>query len=307
MKQSERYRSAELADPAIRSNRTQCLLAMFSAATVVLCVCVGVTKNLVTIYDENFDHMGIRTFCMFTVNSNILAAISMMLALPYTIDGLRTGNYHLPNWVVNLMLDAVTAVTLTFLISLFVLAPAKGFVLIFTGSRFFLHGVCPVLAILTFCFFISDHRIGLIESLKALIPVLIYALVYLTMVVVIGEDKGGWDDFYGFATRLPLWLPVVLIMPLTFSITTGLRVLHNGSYDRRRKKEARLYREEYRASDLGKILEDVARSRADALRMADIVIPARVIRRMIEDGDSDLGFREGCTRYLDAYLDRSEP
>jgi len=84
-------------------------------------------------------------------------------------------------------------------------------------------------------------------------------------------------------------------------------VLHNGSYDRRRKREARLYREKYRSSDLGRILEDVARSRADALRMADIVIPARVIRRMIEDGDSDLSFREGCTRYLGAYLDRSKP
>ena len=31
-----------------------------------------VTMNLTTLADENFDHMGLRTFCMFTVNSNIL-------------------------------------------------------------------------------------------------------------------------------------------------------------------------------------------------------------------------------------------
>ena len=307
MKQRENLTVNPAMDPAIRCNQNQCLLAMFSAAIVVLCVCVGVTKNLVTIYDENFDHMGIRTFCMFTVNSNILAALAMILALPYTIDGLRTGNYHLPNWIVNLMLDAVTAVALTFLVSLFVLAPAKGFVLIFTGSRFFLHGVCPVLAIVTFCFFISDHRIGLLESLKALIPVLIYALIYLTMVVVIGEERGGWNDFYGFATRLPLWLPIVLIMPLTFGITTLLRVLHNGSYERRRRKEAQLYREAYRSADLGETVEKVARSRRRSLRMANIVIPVRVIRRMIDSADGDLDLREGCRRYLDAYLENNEP
>lgn len=302
MRQVERQETEAIRDPAIRCNQNQCLLAMFGAAIVVLCVCMGVTKNLVTIYDENFDHMGIRTFCMFTVNSNILAAIAMVLALPYTIDGLRTGNYHLPNWIVDLMLDAVTAVALTFLISLFVLAPAKGFVLIFSGSRFFLHGVCPVLAIVTFCFLISDHRISLQESLKALVPVLIYALVYLTMVVVIGEDRGGWNDFYGFATRLPLWVPIVLIMPLTFGITSALRALHNGSYDRRKRKEARLYREAYRSADLRKTVEQIARSRRRTLRMADIVIPARVIRHMVENGDSEMSVAEGCRHYLDAYL-----
>ena len=120
-------------DPAIRSNRIQCLFALIGASIVAVCVIIGVTMNLVTIYDENFDHMGIRTFCMFTVNSNILAGLSMMLCLPYTIDGLRTGNYHLPDWVVIMMHVTVSAVALTFLVSLCILAPVKGFYLIFSG------------------------------------------------------------------------------------------------------------------------------------------------------------------------------
>ena len=36
--------------------------------------------------------------------------------------------------------------------------------------------------------------------------------------------------------------------------------------------------------------------------MADIVIPARVIRYMVENSDGDLSVAEGCRRYLDAYL-----
>ena len=82
--------------------------------------------NLTTLYDVNFDHMGLRTFCMFTVNSNILCGIGMMMALPYTIDGLRRKSFHMPNWMVDLLFAGVTAVGLTFLISLCILAPVDG-------------------------------------------------------------------------------------------------------------------------------------------------------------------------------------
>ena len=63
-------------DELVRRNRIQCILALVSCLIVVVCVCISVTMNLTTIYDEDFDNMGIRTFCMFTVNSNILSAIS---------------------------------------------------------------------------------------------------------------------------------------------------------------------------------------------------------------------------------------
>ena len=129
-----------------------------------------------------------------------------MLCLPYTIDGLRTGNYHLPDWIVVLMYITVTAVALTFLVSLFILSPIKGFRLIFTGSRFFLHGVCPVVSIITFCCFINSHLVRTRETVLAHVPILIYAAVYIVMVVFIGEENGGWNDFYGFVTRAPIWV-----------------------------------------------------------------------------------------------------
>ncbi|MBR2800430.1 MAG: hypothetical protein IKE04_06090, partial [Oscillospiraceae bacterium] len=79
-----------------KTAKTRCLEAMISAALVAVCVCIGVTMNLTTIYDVNFDHMGLRTFCMFTVNSNILCGVAMLMVLPYTIDGLRTKTFGLP-------------------------------------------------------------------------------------------------------------------------------------------------------------------------------------------------------------------
>ena len=97
-------------DKTVTVTRQHCLFTMFSAAVVVVCVCIGVTMNLTTTADENFDHMGLRTFCMFTVNSNILCAAAMAMVIPYTMDGLRTHNYYLPRWIVDVVYAAVTAV-----------------------------------------------------------------------------------------------------------------------------------------------------------------------------------------------------
>ena len=289
-------------DRVRKGTRRQCLLAFFSAAIVAICVCIGVTMNLTTLADENFDHMGLRTFCMFTVNSNILAGAAMAMVIPYTLDGLRTHNYHMPRWIVDLVYMGVTAVALTFLISLCVLAPVKGFVLIFTGSRFFLHAVCPLLAIVAFCFFMSDKRLTLRDSLLALIPVLIYTVVYYVMVVVVGEEQGGWNDFYGFLTRLPHWIPLTAIMPLTFLIATGIRVLHNRSYDRRKAEEAACFTSLFADADVRKIVAAMARSHSSA-KILDIVIPSRIITIMLEHSKSDCTLEEACEIYLKEYME----
>ena len=285
-------------DPAIQSNRMQCLFALISASIVAVCVCVGVTMNLVTLYDENFDHMGIRTFCMFTVDSNILAGLSMLLCLPYTVDGLHTGYYHLPDWVVVLMHIAVTAVSLTFLVSLFILAPVKGFALIFSGSRFFLHGVCPVLCIVAFCCFINSHLIRLRESLLALVPVLIYAVVYLVMVVFIGEDRGGWNDFYGFLTRAPEWISLSAFLPLTYGIAFVLRVLHNGSRERYRNKASKSFFEAYNAKDMREVIMHMAATNSRIDRTGDIVIPYRALRALLSSAEDEESFEEYCILYM---------
>ena len=227
-------------DNTHETSMKRCVGAMVSSAVVAVCVCIGVTMNLTTLYDVNFDHMGLRTFCMFTVNSNILCGIGMLMALPYTIDGLITKNYYMPDWMVDLLFAGTTSVGLTFLVSLCILAPVKGFVLIFTGSRFFLHGLCPILAMITFCFFITSHVIMLRESIFALLPVMLYAMVYYFMVEILGPKNGGWDDFYGFLTRIPQWISLLSFMPLTFAIASVLRLLHNSNCIRVRRIEAQL-------------------------------------------------------------------
>ena len=289
-------------DELVRKNRIQCIFALMSCTIVVLCVCIGVTMNLTTLYDENFDNMGIRTFCMFTVNSNILAALSSFAVIPYAIDGIRKKEYVLPDWVVVFMMTGTAAVSLTFLVSLFVLSPVKGFVLIFTGSRFFLHGVCPILNILAFCLFVTSHKITLKQSLFALIPVAIYAIVYFVMVVLIPKELGGWDDFYGFATRIPFWIPTVLVLPLTFGITTLIRVLHNRSFVNRRKNEAQIFLDHFEGKAADEIIFEMGKARAKIQPCGDVIVPTAVIKKIVYFTDSDLSINDACRLYLDGYL-----
>lgn len=289
-------------DPAIRSNRIQCLFALIGASIVAVCVIIGVTMNLVTLYDENFDHMGIRTFCMFTVNSNIIAGLSMLLCLPYTVDGLRTGNYHLPDWVVVMMHITVSAVSLTFLVSLFILAPVKGFYLIFSGSRFFLHGVCPVLSIVTFCCFINSHLVRLWEAALGLVPVLLYGIVYVIMVVFIGEENGGWNDFYGFVTRVPFWVSLPVILIAATGTVLLLRLGHNACCLYRRKKDSGLYKAAYGGEDLRRVIAEMARSQKRESKQKDPTVPVQMIGYMIENSGSDLDPDEGARIYFDEWM-----
>lgn len=293
-------------DKATRVTRRHCLFTMFSALIVVVCVCVGITINLTTVYDENFDHMGLRTFAMFTVNSNILCGATMMLALPYALDALRTHVFRLPKWVVVMVFTGVTAVALTFLVSLCILAPVKGFDLIFSGSRFFLHGVCPVLAVIAFCFFISERHLGFWETFIPLIPVFIYGCLYFIMVVLIGEENGGWNDFYGFATRVPVWIPAVGVMPVTFLIATVIRLIHNRSCDRRKKEEAEFFAETFKDADVRAIVGAMARLHRGSASGRNIVIPGRVISIMVENNDGDCTWEEACGIYLREYLATNE-
>ena len=279
-------------------NRWKCILTLLFSAAVVICVCAGVVMNLTTLEDENFDHMGIETFCMFTVNSNIFMGIAMFLTLPYTVDGLRNGYFRLPDWLVRLLFVAVTALSVTFLVSLCILSPVKGFVLIFTGSRFFLHGLCPILAIVVFCVVLKDTHLGFASTFLSLIPVFIYACIYYMMVAVVGEEKGGWNDFYGFLTRIPPWISISAFLPVTFGIATVLRILHNRSVERYRLRARKYYQEAFRAKDMREVIIHLASRNSKKDTTGNIVIPYRILRMLLNSGEDEASFEDYCVLYM---------
>ena len=289
-------------DELVRKNRVHCISALVSCAIVVIFVCIGVTMNLLKMPVGKLDNVGIRTFFLFTVNSNIFAAICTFAVIPYAIDGLRKKEYILPDWVVILMMTGTTAVTLTFLVTLFILVPFNGFAEMFSGALFFLHGVCPVVTIIAFCLFVTSCKIKVKQSLLALIPVTIYAVVYFVMVMIITEENGGWNDIYGFATIVPFWVPTLLFLPVTFGITTLIRLWHNNSFVRKRKNEAQTFLNHFEGKKAEEIIFEMGKARAKIQPHGDLVVPMLVIKKVTYFTDSDLSIEDASKLYLEGYL-----
>ena len=136
----------------------------------------------------------------------------------------------------------------------------------------------------------------------AVIPVLVYAGLYFVMVVVIGEKHGGWKDFYGVTTRVPVWIPAILIMPLTWGIATLLRLAHNRACAKRLQHEAEMYRQVLGNADVTEIVRRMGRSDRLANRSRSIVVPCRVIDLLIDTEKRGRSREELCRVYLDAWL-----
>ena len=123
----------------------------------------------------------------FTVLSNTFCAlVSLALAIARL-----SGAVPIP--LLRLNYVATHAVTVTLLTVLVFLGPQFGYKSLFSGPDFFLHLLCPLLALISFLAWDRPPMTPLL-SLIGVIPVLLYGLLYLHKVVY----AKAWEDFYGF-------------------------------------------------------------------------------------------------------------
>jgi len=52
-------------------------------------------------------------------------------------------------------------------------------------------------------------------------------MLYVTMVIFIGEKNGGWYDFYGFNIGGFWYLSCMVIILATLGLAALLRIIHN--------------------------------------------------------------------------------
>lgn len=297
---------------ALRINRIRCIAALAFSLLMVSAVLVGVTKNLLATPDEYVKEVGYKTFRMFTVLSNLLIASCAVLSIPFEIEGLRHRNYHLPRWIVELIFVGATGVALTFFVTLTVLAPYAGFRLMFLQrSNLFLHLICPILSILFIIFVNDDHTISFKASLFAMIPVVIYSILYAILAIFIGPERGGWRDHYRFTqihiggVTIP-W-PIVLIVALgvVFGLLTLMRLVHNKVH-KTRKQQIEAYYQECEEFDYPTIEEAIvalANYEKQYDEGGEIVLPRRIIKMMEKKYQSGIPLTELCKIYVKAYLE----
>lgn len=202
------------------------------SAALIINILVVLSTAAITIsyyfYSNNpLVETGADSYKFFTTDSNILAGISSLILIPFEIQILRGKREKLPHAAIVFKYISTTSVMLTFFTVIFLLLPQYGAVFLLLGTSFYMHLAGPLAALVTFLFLETDSRIKLWETLLALIPSILYGAVYLTQVVIIGENNGGWSDFYTFNRGGYWYITMAVILVFTYLIAFVTRLIHN--------------------------------------------------------------------------------
>ena len=273
--------------------------------TVNVCVAIAVTSNLLSEPNALVQEVGLKTFRMFTVLSNILMAIAAALCVPFAVDGIRNRNFHLPRWIVNLSFVAVTGVALTFFISLCILSPESGFVrMMIDEGNVFLHTIVPLVSIFAFIFINDYHTVRIRTSLVAIIPVSLYATVYLICAIIIGEERGGWRDHYHLKDLMPWPLLALIIFASTFGIANLIRWGHNAMHRWEKRSTRKFYQSspEYALPTIDAAIIKLAQEHKKYDGTGDVVVPRRIIIIFEQKYQSGKPIDELCKLYIEEFL-----
>ena len=151
-------------------------------------------------------------FRYFTVLSNLFCAVAAAcVALAWTRGAL-------PIWIVLLKYVGTVAVSVTLLTVFLFLAPVSGeWKKLLSGADLFWHLLCPLIAIVSFCFF-EHPRFGFGWVFLGVLPVLLYGAFYLYRVIFAPEAK-RMEDFYGFNKNGKWYLSVIMMSLGAFALS----------------------------------------------------------------------------------------
>lgn len=209
---------------ARKINKMRFISGIVVSVLVIAITFVALSLSLTDFYDSESADAGIGTFKMFTTISNIIAAFSAAMCLPFQIDGLRRDRYKLPSWIVIVMYVGAVGVFLTFFVAITIISAYQGIVkAMFEHSKLFTHTINPLLITLLFTMVISDTHIKFSFSFISIIPVFVYMIIYLIMVIILRER----NDHYYTDKFIPWPVSLILIIAISFGICQLLRFLHN--------------------------------------------------------------------------------
>ncbi|MBQ6550077.1 MAG: hypothetical protein IJL78_01545 [Lachnospiraceae bacterium] len=286
-------------------NRNRCILSVVFSALICICVFLGIENIMLGEPTELIQEVGEKSFRMFTVLSNMLMAAAAAMCIPFAVDGLRYRNYHLPRWVVYLLYTATVCVTITFVVAGVALSSFAGFryIMIYREGKY-LHTIVPIAAILLFLVINTDHTIPFRVTFLSLTPMFIYAVNYVILAFVIGEEAGGWRDHYQFNTYVPWYLTAVVMFALAFGIAVLLRVVHNRMHGKRKADAEAYFREapEFDKPTIEEAIEALAGYERDRDLGGDLAVPRRIVDILEKKYESGLSQAELLKIYLETYL-----
>lgn len=280
-------------------------LNLICSSIIVIFVFISLVINLLAQPTELVEEVGTKTFRMFTVLSNMLVGVSFAMTIPFAVDGIRQRNYHLPRWIVTLTYASVTCISLTFLVALTILSASVGFdIIMLDGSNLLLHTLTPIVAIVAFLFINVYHTIKFKFTFLAMLPMFIYAMIYLVFAIIIGEENGGWRDHYRFESLMPWYYVFIIMLALTFGIATLLRVVHNRMHRRDKLANEQYYQTaaEYDFPTIEEAIQKLANDNKVHDAGGEVIVPRRIIKFFENKYHSNQSLSYLCGIYLEEYL-----
>ncbi len=294
---------------AVRTNHYRCIAAIVLCSVISFLVFLAVSDQLLSKPDALVQEVGWKSYHMFTILSNMFMGVAAAMCIPYAADGLRYNNYHLPRWTVNVLFTGATGVALTFLIAVTVLSPMTSYyrMMLYSNNILF-HTTIPILSIVLFIVVNSDHKVSMKATLIAITPLVLYALLYLVLVFIIGEENGGWRDHYQIkqiTEHVPLPLVFVGMILIAYAVALVLRAAHNKVHQKRKAEVESYYQfdDMYAYPDIESAIKALAQVNRQRDKGGELIVPRRIMAMMENKYQSQLPVEEMCKLYIDAYYE----
>ncbi len=175
---------------------------------------------------------GLSPFKFYTVDSNLLAGLASAILIAYEILFLDKKIKNIPKYAYVLKYVSVVGVSLTFLVTLFYLAPAWGskFWFLYQNSNLFFHLLVPLLSFISFVFY-EKVELDFKYSLLGISTMVIYG-IYYTINILIHQQNGMVSyayDWYGFVQNGVSFVCVVflIITMITYALSLLIIKINN--------------------------------------------------------------------------------
>ncbi len=172
------------------------------ALALNLCLVVFEIEAVIVRVVTNGGRFGIE---YYTQDSNLLMLFASAIMSFFIVRKMVNGK-AIPRWASILKLTAVTALLLTFLIVVTVLAPLYGVpygykLMLLMGAMYYTHLICPLLSLLCFLVF-EEHHFVKRDALWAQVYTVIYAII-LTILNIARVVDGPYPFLQVY--RHPVW------------------------------------------------------------------------------------------------------
>ena len=166
---------------------------------------------------------GLMSLKYYTTLSNIFAGIAAVMVVVLLA---RPKSGRVPVWAAVRKVASVVTVSVTFLVTLFFLAPTMGIGGLYKGELMFMHAVGPVLTVVSFFMNRDLPEMKPSSALWATLPTILYGGVYSANIMLNGVGSGmNTNDWYGFAAAGVHTVPFVyaLMVLLTYLLSCVMR------------------------------------------------------------------------------------